>query len=71
MKNKIQSIKPLYELTKEERAETKEYPLKFFQLLDNANFREITHCINSSDNNVSGNYFNITEYSIQELESDK
>ena len=51
--NKIQSIKPLYELTKEERAETKEYPLKFFQLLDNANFREILYECKEEINKMS------------------
>ena len=39
--NKIESIKPLYEITREEREETIEYPLKFFQLLENENFRAV------------------------------
>ena len=40
-KNKEQSIKPLYEITMEEREETIKYPKQFFKLLENEKFRAI------------------------------
>ena len=51
--NKIQSIKPLYEITKEEREETKNYPLKFFQLLDDENFRAVLNEYKDEINKMS------------------
>lgn len=40
-KNKEQSIKPLYEITSEEREETIQYPKQFFKLLENEKFRAV------------------------------
>ena len=52
-KNKEQSIKPLYEITKEEREETIKSPEKFFKLLDNPNFREVLNKCKEEINKMS------------------
>ena len=52
-RNKEQSIKPLYEITIEEREEAIRSPEKFFKLMDNQKFREVLNQCKEEINKMS------------------
>ena len=52
-KNKEQSIKPLYEITQEEREEAISSPEKFFKLLENPSFKEMLNKYKEEINKMS------------------